>query len=130
MGEFFGKIDGAEIREGLVAPAHGEQCAAFGLFVDGDLFGFLEAESDGAFEDGVCFVTDLFGFFGEGCAVVEPGFSSEGCVLEIEFGGGVFFDFLEYFNGLCSDFGADSVAFEDGDNFSVGHRGSLVCSCG
>ena len=95
MHQFFRQIDGAEVGVGVVASAQGQEGAAFGLFVDGDFLGFFEAESDGAFEDGIGVVADGFGFVGEGGAVIEPGFSSEGCVSEVEFRVGCLFDFFE-----------------------------------
>lgn len=122
MHQFFRQIDGAEVGVGVVASAQGQEGAAFGLFVDGDFLGFFEAESDGAFEDGIGVVADGFGFVGEGGAVIEPGFSSEGCVSEVEFRVGCLFDFFEDVDGLGGDFWTDSVAFEYCNDFCVGHR--------
>ena len=62
--------------------------------------------------------------------MIEPGFSAEGCVSEMECGVGFSFNFFEYVYGLNHDFGADSVSFEYGDNFGVGHGDSLACARG
>ena len=110
-----GQEHGAEIGEGVVAPAQRQQRAALRLHVHRDLFRLLVTEADRALEDGVRLVADRLGRVGKRVAALEIRRGAEVGLDQVEGDRRCALRQVENLHRLAHDFRADTVSGQQRD---------------